>query len=193
LLGPNAGLALAAVLADANLAWRSMKANVVGFTLALAMSFGVGWARPLEALSQELTSRTTAGMADMAIALAAGVAGSVAFTSPVSTSLVGVMVAVALLPPTVAAGILAGAGYWHEAGGAMLLVAINVSCVNLASIATFAFQGIRPQFWYEAKRARTASIVAVAWWLLVLALLAVLVLFSWEIESALGLIGRDSQ
>ncbi len=182
LLGPNSGLALATVLADLRLAWRSIKGNVVGFSIALGMAFALGAVWPLETLGNELTSRSSAGVADMAIALAAGVAGSIAFTSPVSTSLVGVMVAVALLPPTVAAGILAGAGYWIEAAGAILLVAINVTCVNLAGVATFVTQGIRPKYWYEAERAKTATGIAIALWVGVLALLAGLVVISYQFE-----------
>jgi uncharacterized hydrophobic protein (TIGR00341 family) len=182
LLGPNSGLALATVLADFKLALRSAKANLIGFTMALGMACAVGAIWPLETLGSELTSRSSAGAADMAIALAAGVAGSIAFTSPVSTSLVGVMVAVALLPPTVAAGILAGAGYWQEAAGAALLVAINITCVNLAGVATFVAQGIRPKIWYEAKRAKTATQIAFAIWLSVLALLAVLVAYSYGFQ-----------
>jgi len=182
LLGPNSGLALAAVLADLKLASRSIKGNAVGFTIALGMAFALGAIWPLETLGDELTARSSAGAADMAIALAAGVAGSIAFTSPVSTSLVGVMVAVALLPPTVAAGILAGAGYWQEARGAILLVAINVTCVNLAGVATFVAQGIRPKIWYEAERARTATRIALTLWIAVLALLAALVIFSYGFQ-----------
>jgi len=182
LLGPNSGLALATVLADFKLAVRSAKGNIVGFTIALSMAFAIGAIWPLETLGSELTSRSTAGGADMAIALAAGVAGSIAFTSPVPTSLVGVMVAVALLPPTVAAGILAGAGYWQEAAGAALLVAINVTCVNLAGVATFATQGIRPKLWYEAKRAKKASLIAIAIWISVLALLTLLIAYSYGFQ-----------
>ena len=141
LLGPNAGLALAAVLADAKLMLRSTKGNIIGFTLALAMAYAIGALAPMDSLGLELTARTNASVADMAIALAAGIAGTIAFTSPVSTSLIGVMVAVALLPPTVACGMLAGAGYWKEAAGAMMLVAINDTCINLAGVATFVAQG----------------------------------------------------
>lgn len=167
LLGPNSGMALATVLADLKLAIRSMKGNLVGFTIAMGMAFALGAVWPLETLGDELTARSSAGVADMAIALAAGVAGSIAFTSPVSTSLVGVMVAVALLPPTVA-------------------------CINLAGVATFVVQGIRPNVWYEAKRARTASRIAIALWVCVLALLAVLVVFSFEFQTpTFGIVNQD--
>jgi uncharacterized membrane protein len=51
-----------------------------------------------------LAARTGIGLGDIAVALASGGAGALAFTAGVSTVLVGVMVAVALLPPLAALG-----------------------------------------------------------------------------------------
>jgi uncharacterized membrane protein len=85
--------------------------------------------------------------------------------------LVGVMVAVALLPPLVAAGLLAGAGLWGPAGGALTLLIINITCINLAAVATFLVQKVRPRTWWEEERARKATRIAVATWVIMLAVL----------------------
>jgi uncharacterized membrane protein len=67
---------------------------------------------------------------------------------------------------------LLGAGLPEPALGALLLLVANVICVNLAAVATFVAQGIRPRRWWEAKRAAAFARAALTLW--VLLLLAVL-------------------
>jgi hypothetical protein len=60
-----------------------------------------------------------------------------AFTQGLSGAVIGVMVAVALVPPLVVSGMLLGDGHFTSAGGAWMLTMANVICINLAGIATF--------------------------------------------------------
>ncbi len=106
------------------------------------------------------------------MALAAGIAGCLAFTSGLATSLIGVMVAVALLPPLVVCGLLVGAQEWVGAYHALLLVLVNVTAVNLAGVGTFLVQGVRPASWWEKEQAQRASWIAGGVWASLLALLA---------------------
>jgi uncharacterized membrane protein len=108
------------------------------------------------------------------VALAAGAAGVLAFTAGVSAGLVGVMVAVALMPPLVAGGLLAGAGHFSLSGRALLLLLMNVICINLSGVVTFRIQGVRPRLWLAAEHARRASRRAVVLWVAALALLIAL-------------------
>ncbi|MDZ7803496.1 DUF389 domain-containing protein [Thiohalophilus sp.] len=87
---------------------------------------------PLNFDSQELLLRTDVGLEGIALALASGMAAGLSLTSGVSATLVGVMVAVALLPPAATLGLMLGAGNYQYALGALLLLAVNVVCVNLA-------------------------------------------------------------
>jgi uncharacterized hydrophobic protein (TIGR00341 family) len=171
LLGPNIALSLACTLGDMALARRSMKAIAAGMCVAATISFLIGLAVPIDPTAKELASRATVSQGDVLIALAAGAAGSIAFTTGVPAVLVGVMVAVALLPPLVAAGLFAGSGHMFHALEAMALLTTNVTCVNLAAIATFFFQKVRPRTWWEADRAAKATRAAVTIWLLLLVLL----------------------
>lgn len=175
LLGPNAGLALATTLGDWPLAKRAVSSSFVGVILAFGMAITFGALVQVDPTMSEFASRTTVGFPDVAIALAAGVAGSLAFSSGVPSSLIGVMVAVALLPPTVACGMLAGGMHWAEAGAAFLILSINVASVNLAGVATFWVQGLRPHHWLEARRAKRATYVAITLWVLMLTLLTTLI------------------
>lgn len=175
LLGPNIGLSLASTLGDIDLAKRSLKAIGVGVAATATVSILVGFVFTVDPQVPELAARTRAGLGDIVIALAAGTAGSLAFTSGVPTVVVGVMVAVALLPPLVAAGLLAGGGYGSGALGALMLLVINVTCINLAAVATFLAQRVRPRTWWEADRAKKATRIAVTAWILMLALLLALI------------------
>lgn len=177
LLGPNMALALATTLGDLRLARRALKASAVGIVIALAFAAMIGLSFPVDLHGSEIASRTRVGLADMVLALASGVAGAIAFTAGVSSSLIGVMVAVALLPPLVTVGMLSGGGYWPEAVCALLLLLSNIGCVNLAGVCTFVAQGIHPKSWWEAEKAKRATRTALlAWSLLLLALAAVIVL-----------------
>lgn len=171
LLGPNVALCLATTLGDVPLAWQSLKANAVGLGVALAASLLIGAVFTVDPNSPAIAARTHVSAGDIVLALASGCAGVLAFTTGVSSALIGVMVAVALLPPFVVFGLLLTTGELHAACNALLLVATNVICVNLSGVLTFAVQGLRPRSWWEADRAKKATRLAVATSSLLLVLL----------------------
>ena len=179
LLGPNVALALAATLGDGALASRALKTIAAGVVTAGGISLVMGTILPVDPSVAEIAGRTDAEFSDMVLALAAGSAGSLAFTTGIPTALIGVMVAVALLPPLATAGLLVGAGQASQAGGALLLVLTNVACINLAGIATFLVQRVRPRTWWEEEQAKRATRVAVGFWLAVLGLLAAAIALIW--------------
>ena len=141
LLGPNLALILAAALGDRGLLWRAVKTNLIGVSLALVISIVIGALLPVDLQSKELLDRTSVGAEGMMLALASGAAAALCMTSGLSTTLVGVMVAVALLPPTATLGIMLGAGQPALAWGAALLLAVNVVSVNLAGQIVFLLRG----------------------------------------------------
>jgi uncharacterized hydrophobic protein (TIGR00341 family) len=176
LLGPNLALSLATALGDAKLAWRAVRANLAGLGVAFAEAVIIGYAVPINPAVHQVTGRLAVHPAEVILALASGCAGALAFTTGAPAALIGVMVAVALLPPLVTCGLLLGAGQFDLALGPLQLTAINVICINLAGVITFAAQGIRPYRWWEADRARRAVWVAIALWSVTLALLLVIAL-----------------
>ena len=179
LLGPNVALALAVTLGDGTLAVRALKTIAAGVATAAVVSVLMGVILPVDPSVPEIASRTDASFSDLALALAAGSAGALAFTTGIPTALIGVMVAVALLPPLATTGLLLGAGQIGPAAGAGLLVLTNVACINLAGIVTFLAQRVRPRTWWEEKRAKRATKIAVALWLVVLAVLATAIGLIW--------------
>ena len=182
LLGPNVALALATTMADAELAASALRRNALGFSLALALSVLIGSLVAVDLDVPAIASRTQVGLSDLALALAAGVAGTLAFTSSASSALIGVMVAVALVPPLVVFGMLLGSGQVAAAMGAGLLVAANLVCVNLAGVVTFLAQGVRPSRWWDAARAGRTARLALLLWLVLLLALSALLIFSRYVE-----------
>jgi uncharacterized membrane protein len=126
--------------------------------------------------SPEVASRNAVGVGDIVVALASGCAGALAFTTGVSATLIGVMVAVALLPPLVTFGLLLGSGHPTPAMGALSLFMMNLICVNLAGVMTFLVQGIRPATWWEKDRASKATRIAIGLWVALLAALGGMIL-----------------
>jgi uncharacterized hydrophobic protein (TIGR00341 family) len=174
LIGPNLSLALGTTLGDPSLLGRALRANVGGGGLALVGAVGMGAVLPVDPATGELAVRTVTGVADVALAAAAGAAGVLAVTRDQTTGLVGVMVAVALLPPVVALGLLLGGGHLGAALRAGLLAATNVVALNLAAVCTFLVLGVRPRRWREVEQARTSTRIALGLWGGALALLLAL-------------------
>jgi len=179
LLAPNMALALAATLADWRMAWTAVKTGMSGVAIAMVLGVGLGWMLPVDPTVPEIASRTSVDELDLLLALAAGAAGALAITSGISGALVGVMVAVALLPPLLVIALLAGAGEWRGASGALLLYSVNVASVNLAGITVFLARGITPRTWWEKRRAQRAAWWGMGFWVGALVLLVVaLVLYN---------------
>jgi len=177
LLGPNLAFAFATALGDRALMAGSMVTNFVGMSLSILLGIFVGtlWTGTLDA--PELLARTHPSYDSIALAIASGGAAVLSLTTGVSSALVGVMVAVALLPPAVACGILIGGGDMEGASGAALLLAINIVCVNLAAQVVFVWKGIRPRTWYEQKVSKAARLNNLLMWFVLLGILAALLVF----------------
>ena len=106
LLGPNIALSFATSLGEGKLLWSALKSNVIGMFVALILSVLIGLLWPLNFDSHELMARTDVGMDGIVLALVSGAAAVLSLTSGLSSALVGVMVAVAILPPTATLGLM---------------------------------------------------------------------------------------
>jgi uncharacterized hydrophobic protein (TIGR00341 family) len=182
LLTPNMALSLATTLADYNLARKAIVTNVIGFVIGILISLLMGFFMDVDPNIPQIAARSNVSHYYIFLALAAGVAGAYSITTGVAESLVGVMVAVALMPPLVAAGLLFGAAYWIDGMGALLLCLVNIVCVNLAGVITFIFEGIQPKKWWEAKRAQKAVRIAITVWIILLLILAIMIFFEQQIK-----------
>lgn len=171
LLGPNISLAFATSLGDSELMWRSLKTNFAGLGLALALTIIIGAAWPGYLNSDEILARTDVGLDGVVLALASGAAAVLSLATGIASALVGVMVAVALLPPAAALGMLLGSGQLELATGAALLLAVNVVCINLSAKLMFLFKGVAPRTWLEKRKARQSVAIYILIWIVTLIIL----------------------
>lgn len=171
LLGPNLAFALGVTLGDRDLMLRAMRASVIGFSLTMGVSILAGLLLPLDLTSQELISRTQVSFDSVGLALASGAAAVLSMTSGLSSALVGVMVAVALLPPAATCGFMLGAGLTVHAAGAATLLAVNLVCVVLSAQLVFLARGIKPRTWWKRKNASQSTRLSIAVSSLLLAVL----------------------
>lgn len=175
LLGPNLALSLGTALGDVSLVRKSILTLLSGIALAVILAAAIGsfWPSPLD--SPELMARTVAGLDSAVLALASGAAAALSITTGLSSVLVGVMVAVALLPPAATLGIMLGQMKYGLAIDAGLLLAINIVCVNLASKIVFFTKGIRPRTSSEKAKASRAMVVYIMGWIIALVILLLVI------------------
>ena len=183
LLGPNIALALGTALGDTALMWQSLRTNLAGLGMALVLSVIIALIWPLNIESRELLSRTDVGLDSVALALASGAAAALSLTTGLSSVLVGVMVAVALLPPAATLGLMLGSGQFTMASGAGLLLVVNIVCVNFAAKLVFLVKGIHPRTWWEKQKARQSMLTYLVIWAVSLVILIGLIyLRRWALQ-----------
>lgn len=170
-LGPNLAFAFGTSLGNKGLMTYAFRTGLVGvgFASLIGVAFGFLWGGV--PVSEELMGRTTIGLDGVALAVASGVAGVLSLTSGLSMTLVGVMVAVAILPPAATFGFMAGAGEIKLAYGALLMVSVNIVCVNLSGLLVFLAKGISPRRWFEKRMAKPFVYGGIIVWSLLLAIL----------------------
>ncbi|WP_281883412.1 TIGR00341 family protein [Paenibacillus sp. YYML68] len=183
LLGPVIALAFSSILGDYQLVKQSILTVLKGIMLTIGISVALSLFLHAPLTNSEFVARTQVDLTDIVLALASGAAAALSVLKRVPSSLVGVMVAVALLPPTVVLGLSIGEMRWDSAMGALLLLLVNISSILLAGIITFTLSGINPVQYEEVRRANNSKKYSLLFILLIVLLLVVAVLYS---ESLIG-------
>ncbi|UPW01182.1 TIGR00341 family protein [Halorussus gelatinilyticus] len=165
LIGPAIAASVGSIFDDEDLFRTSVRAQFVG--LLVAVGSAAAFAGLLRAtflphadirLIQQVAERINPGGLALVVALGAGVAGAMSLTSTTSVALVGVAIAVALIPPAATVGLGIAYGDVTAAVSAAILVLVNVLSINVASLATLWVQGYRPEHWYAEESARRAVV-----------------------------------
>jgi len=134
----------------------------------VAVSVGVAWILatwvpqlvPLASDSQ-IQSRIEPTLVDMLIAMAAGAAGAYAtIDKRVSSSITGVAIAVALVPPLGVVGITLKAGAVDDAAGAFLLFLTNLVAIILVASLVFVIGGLVPIKQFRENRKKTRTVIS---------------------------------
>jgi hypothetical protein len=114
-------------------------------------------------LTPSLEARTSPGLLDLGVALAAGAAGAfVAVRRTGSDALPGVAIAVSLVPPLATVGICLELGRPEDATGALTLFLTNFSAIVVIACVVFMLDGAAPsrEMLRERHRLRNGFIAA---------------------------------
>ncbi len=118
---------------------------IAGALLAIALGALLAAILPDLALGSEILARTRPDVRDLIVAIAAGTAGAYATArSDASAALPGVAIAVALVPPLAATGILIQAREGVLAEGAALLFLTNLLAIIVSALAVMLATGVVP-------------------------------------------------
>lgn len=167
LVGPALATSVGTVIDERDLSLQGIKMQIVGGVLSImsAMAFAmlVRFANlvppGLDVIAiDEVNERLAPDFLALAIALAAGAAGALSFSTGISTALVGVMIAAALVPPAAVVGIGIAWGLPEVVVGSTILVLVNFLSINLAALVVLWYQGYRPEQWFKAEYARERTI-----------------------------------
>ena len=139
------GLALAA--GDVILAWRAVIKLILSCGAAVSFALLLVWLLPFKEMTAEILARTRPNVLDLVVALFSGAVGSVAICKQpkgVVTSIPGVAIAVALMPPLCVVGyglgIAASEGFTNGlqvASGGGLLFFTNLVAITFTAMIVF--------------------------------------------------------
>jgi uncharacterized hydrophobic protein (TIGR00271 family) len=145
LMVPILGLAGALVNGWSRRAVQSALMLLGGVVLSVLLAYSLAaWTPAVIAFdtNSQIVSRVNPSLPDMLIAIAAGAAGAFATVNVrVASSLPGVAIAVALVPPLAVVGVAIGGGRYGDAAGAMLLFLTNFVAIVLSAAVVFALGG----------------------------------------------------
>ena len=139
-------MGLGIVLGDARLLILGAKTTFWGVAATLLVSFLLEFFIPFDTITPEMFSRSAPNLLDLGVALAAGAAGGYALArKQVSSSLPGVAIAVALIPPLATTGAALALAEWHVAMGAGLLFLTNLIGIVVMSSWMFLTMDFKPE------------------------------------------------
>lgn len=145
LMTPILAFSLGVVWGDLFLIRISVASIFKGVFWAILISSSIAYLVPLPTLSPEIMARTTPSLFDVAVAIASGLVGAYGNANKkISNSLVGIAIAVALMPPLCTIGIGIGKMSMEVAGGATLLFLINLVCISLSGAVVFWIMKVQP-------------------------------------------------
>lgn len=159
LMGPIMGIGLSLGINDIFLLRKAVKNFGIMVGLSLITSFLYFSIPVFQNETPELIARTGPDVRDVIIAFAGGLALIIAFSrrSKAITTISGVAIATALMPPLCTAGFGLATGKWHFFGGAMFLFSINTIFIATATFIIVRFLKFPFEHYLDSKRKKIIS------------------------------------
>ncbi len=127
--------------------------------------------------SSQIVLRMNASLSDIGIALIIGLAGGLALFVALPELLVGVAIAVAIVPPATVAGIGLALENWGLFAGALTLTFVYLIGLELGSSVMLRIRGVSPRHYYQKGEIRVKFVYSIAILVVLFAILSVIVFF----------------
>src|SRR6056297_3603444 len=183
LMGPAISASVGAVLNEPSMRKRGSRLQVTGLLAAIVTAAIMGWLLQQTVLIPpgldirtipQVAERTSPNFLSLFLALGSGIAGSLSIMRGSGSTLVGVAIAVALVPPAATSGLGLAFGLPGVAIAATVLVVVNLLAINLSALLLLYAAGFRPLETRDMTAVRSAvysRIVTVALAIAVLSLI----------------------
>jgi uncharacterized hydrophobic protein (TIGR00341 family) len=153
LMGPAISASAGTILDDQQMAARGVKLQVTGLIAAIATGAILGWVfqqtilippqLDIQSIPQ-VAERTSPNFLSLFLALGSGIAGAISIIRGSGSSLVGVAIAVALVPPAATSGLGIAFGLPGVAIAGAVLVVVNLLAINVSALILFYLAGFKP-------------------------------------------------
>ena len=153
LMGPAISASVGTILDDQAMASRGVTLQVTGLVAAIATGAVMGWLLQQTVLIPpalditgipQVAERTSPNFLSLFLALGSGLAGALSIMRGSGSTLVGVAIAVALVPPAATSGLGVAFGLPGVAIAAAVLVVVNLLAINLSALLLFYLAGFKP-------------------------------------------------
>ncbi|GAA0232185.1 TIGR00341 family protein [Haladaptatus pallidirubidus] len=173
-IAPQVGSAMTSsvglVLNDRHMIIDGLRSQILGLGVAIVSATIFGWALKsaqfippsLNVVTvNQISQRISPGFLSVAVGLCAGAAGALGLATALPVSLVGVMIAAALIPAAAAVGIGLAWGPPVIALGAFVLLVVNTVSINAAGGGVLYILGYRPVEGTTIRKAAPTLVAAV--------------------------------
>ena len=153
LMGPAVSASVGTILDDPGMTRRGVRLQVVGLVAAIATAAVMGWLLQQTVLIPpgldirtipQVAERTSPNFLSLFLALGSGIAGSISIMRGSGSTLVGVAIAVALVPPAATSGLGIAFGLQGVAIAGAVLVVVNLLAINVSALILFWVAGFKP-------------------------------------------------
>ena len=153
LMGPAVSASVGTILDDPEMTRRGIRLQVVGLVAAIATAAVMGWLLQQTVLIPpgldirtipQVAERTSPNFLSLFLALGSGIAGSLSIMRGSGSTLVGVAIAVALVPPAATSGLGIAFGLQGVAIAGAVLVVVNLLAINVSALILFWVAGFKP-------------------------------------------------
>ncbi|WP_410509784.1 TIGR00341 family protein [Methanosarcina hadiensis] len=182
LMGPAISASVGTVLDNRKLASRGIRLQAGGLLLAIAIGALLGTllresillppGLDIREISQ-VAERTSPNFLSLFLALGSGIAGAISIIRGAGSALVGVAIAIALVPPAATSGLGIAWGLPGVAIAAAVLVLVNLLAVNVSALIMLWVSGFRPAEAEAIGHARSSVILRAVFLVSAIALLSI--------------------